>query len=162
VNFAGLSRVDLTIDGADEIDGDLHAIKGGGGALLREKIVAAASTRMIAVVDSSKLVPRLGRFPLPIEALPFAAAWVEQCVSDLGARVRQRAGPDASPFTTDQGNFVFDAAFGEITDAAGLARTLDGIAGVLEHGLFISEIDAVYIGRGNGVEMRTRSTPPRA
>lgn len=151
-----LSSLDLCIDGADEIDPQLNAIKGGGGALLREKIVASAAKRMIVIADSSKFVQRLGKFKLPLEVLPFAAAWVERAVADLGARVSQRRKPDSSPALTDQGNLLFDADFGEISDPQPLARALDSIPGLVEHGLFLSEVDAAYIARGMNVDFVAR------
>jgi ribose 5-phosphate isomerase A len=156
VPFESLSAVDLTIDGADEVDGRLRAIKGGGGALLREKIVAAASARMVVAVDSSKPVETLGRFKLPLEVLPFAAAWVGSSVAALGATVTRRLRADGMAFLTDQGNCVLDAAFGAIDDPERLAARLDAIPGLLGHGLFLTEIDAVYIGRGDRVDTLTR------
>ena len=155
--FDDIARLDLTIDGADEIDPALRAIKGGGGALLREKVVAAASDRVSIVVDASKLVARLGAFPLPIEVLPFAGAWVMRALTELGATATQRHDAGGSPFRTDQGNFIVDAAFGPIEDAIGLARHLSQVPGVVEHGLFLDEIDAVFIGRSGGVDVRRRS-----
>jgi ribose 5-phosphate isomerase A len=155
--FDDIARIDLTIDGADEIDPALRAIKGGGGALLREKVVAAASDRVSIVVDASKLVARLGAFPLPIEVLPFAGAWVMRALTDLGGTATRRPGADGSPFRTDQGNFIFDAAFGLIEDAIGLALHLSQVPGIVEHGLFLDEIDAVFIGRSGGVDVRRRS-----
>lgn len=155
-SFEGVASVDLTIDGADEIDGSLRAIKGGGGALMREKIVASASHRMLVIIDSSKFVSMLGRFRLPVEALPFAAAWVERSVIQLGGRPQRRLGRDGSPFLTDQGNVIFDCDFGEIADPKTLAKSLDAIPGLLEHGLFVTEIDAVFIGRGDRVEVREK------
>jgi ribose 5-phosphate isomerase A len=154
--FDDVSRVDLTIDGADEVDPALRAIKGGGGALLREKVVAAASDRVCIAVDSSKPVIRLGRFPLPLEVLPFAGAWVARALAELGGTATRRLGADGSPFHTDQGNAIFDAAFGPIEDVRGLALRLSQVAGIVEHGLFLDEIDMVFIGRPGGVEVRRR------
>ena len=158
--FDDIARLDLTIDGADEIDPALRAIKGGGGALLREKVVAAASDRVSIVVDASKLVARLGAFPLPIEVLPFAGAWVMRALTELGGTATRRPGADGSPFRTDQGNFIFDAAFGPIEDAIGLAAHLSQVPGIVEHGLFLDEIDTVFIGRSGGVDVRRRSVVP--
>jgi len=154
--FAEHQRIDLTIDGADEVDPALRAIKGGGGALLREKVVAAASDRVCIAVDSSKPVIRLGRFPLPLEVLPFAGAWVARALAELGGTATRRLGADGSPFHTDQGNAIFDAAFGPIEDVRGLALRLSQVAGIVEHGLFLDEIDMVFIGRPGGVEVRRR------
>jgi ribose 5-phosphate isomerase A len=159
VPFETIARVDLTIDGADEIDPALRAIKGGGGALLREKIVAAASDRMIVAVDSSKAVARLGRFDLPVEVLPFAAAFVSRAIADRGVRATKRLRADGSAFLTDQGAYVLDAAFGLIDDAPRLAAWLDALPGVLGHGLFLTEIDAVFLARGERVDILTRDAP---
>lgn len=156
VPFNEISFLDLCIDGADEIDPHLNAIKGGGGALLREKIVASAAKRMVVIADSSKLVARLGRFKLPLEVLPFAAASVERSATTLGAKVSRRQRPDGSPALTDQGNLLFDADFGEIADPAALARALDSVPGLLEHGLFLTEIDAAYLARGAQIERLER------
>ena len=151
--FDAVARVDLTIDGADEIDAALRAIKGGGGALLREKVVAAASTRVSIIVDTSKPVARLGAFPLPVEVLPFAAAWVTRALRELGGTPTRRHGSDGSPFHTDQGNFIFDTAFGLIEDVPALAARLSQVPGLVEHGLFLDEIDTLFIGRASGVEV---------
>ena len=156
--FEDVARLDLTIDGADEIDPALRAIKGGGGALLREKVVAAASDRVSIAVDSSKPVLRLGHFPLPVEVLPFAGAWVERALAELGGTATRRSGGDGSPFRTDQGNFIFDTAFGPIEDVRGLAMSLSQVAGIVEHGLFLDEIDTVFVGRSGGVDVRRRDT----
>lgn len=155
VSFERLSSVDLTIDGADEIDNSFQAIKGGGGALLREKVIAAASTRMIVIADSSKLVPQLGKFPLPVEVVPFATEFVRTRLAELGANVALRT-LGGSPFLTDQSNCVLDAAWGEIAMPIKTAATIAAIAGVVEHGLFLTEIDTIMIARGNIVEVRHR------
>lgn len=141
--FENVSAVDLAIDGADEIDPARRAIKGGGGALFREKVVAASAKRMIAVVDGSKPVEKLGRSPLPIEVVPFAAAFVLETVT--------RCFPAITPvwrsrFKTDQGNYILDLPFGAISDPEALASELAKIPGVLEHGLFLDEIDEVIVG----------------
>lgn len=158
--FDDIPRLDLTIDGADEVDPALRAIKGGGGALLREKVVAAASDRVSIVVDASKPVGRLGAFPVPMEVLPFAGAWVMRALTELGGTAARRHGADGSPFRTDQGNFIVDTAFGPIEDALGLAARLAQVPGVLEHGLFLDEIDTVFIGRPGGVDVRRRAVFP--
>ncbi len=138
-NFADVARVDLTIDGADEIDHRLWAIKGAGGAMLREKIVAAASTRMVVIADASKRVAAIGAAKLPVEVLPFARSFVTARLTALGATVTDRDG------TTDNGNIVLDARFASLPDARALAATLDATPGVLGHGLFLTEVDAAYI-----------------
>lgn len=143
-----VARLDLAIDGADEITRQRLAIKGGGGALLREKVVAIAADKMIVVVDSSKVVTNLGAFPLALEVLPFASSLVRECVARLGANVQQRQ-KDGRPFRTDQDNYIFDADFQQIDDPAGLAKQLAQIPGLLEHGLFLDEIDMLIIGQGD-------------
>lgn len=157
VPFEGLSRVDLTIDGADEISPQLEAIKGGGGALFREKLVASASDRMIVIVDSSKPVERLGRFRLPVEALPFGRAYVESVLAALGVPVALRMKPDGTPFVTDQGGHIFDVSFGRIDDPEATAAALDTIVGVVEHGLFLKEIDTVVVARGETLQIIDRA-----
>lgn len=138
-----LPELDLTIDGADEVDGRLSLIKGGGGALLREKIVAAASTRMLVIADESKLVKTLGGFPLPIEINPFGKVAtriaIEKVASRLGltGQMGLRQSGDGI-FTTDGGHYILDASFGRIPDAEALSRELNAIPGVVEHGLFIN------------------------
>jgi ribose 5-phosphate isomerase A len=144
-------ELDLVVDGADEIDPELRLIKGGGGALLREKIVAAASARMVVIADSSKLVPVLGAFPLPIEIVPFGAEATRLAITraadklGLSGALTMRTGADGHAFVTDGGHFILDAAFGKITDVAGLAQALSSIPGVVEHGLFIDLADFAYI-----------------
>lgn len=144
--FDDIAAVDLTIDGVDEVDPQLRAIKGGGGAMLREKIVAAASTRMIAVADGSKLVDRLGTRPVPLEVLPLARAWVARAVSGLGGDPVPREG-----FVTDQGNVVLDARFAALPDPAALATALSAIPGMLGHGIFLDEIDELIASRDGHV-----------
>jgi ribose 5-phosphate isomerase A len=151
--FNDIATVDLCIDGADEIDPLFRAIKGGGGAMLREKIVASAATRMICIVDADKLVETLAR-PLPIEVLPFAHAYVARAIRCLGGD------PVVRPAPSDQGNLLIDCDFGPIADPDGLAHMLDAIPGLLGHGLFLSEIDALYIGGETGVERRERHQKP--
>ena len=155
VPFEQFSSVDLTIDGADEIDCHFQAIKGGGGALLREKVVAAASSRMIVIVDACKVVRRLGGFPLAVEVVPFASEFVRTHLADLGASVTLRS-VGGEPFITDQSNHILDAAFGKALRPIEIAGAIDAIPGVMEHGLFLSEIDTVVIGRGETVEVRRR------
>ena len=138
-DFAEVARVDLTIDGADEIDDRLWAIKGAGGAMLREKIVAAASTRMVVIADASKRVSAIGAAKLPIEVLPFARGYVADRLAMLDAAVTVRDG------VTDNGNLVLDARFIAFPDAPSLAAALDATPGVLGHGLFLDEVDATYV-----------------
>ena len=147
VDLNEVERVHLAIDGADEVDGGKRCIKGGGGALLREKIVACAADRLVVIVDSGKTVERLGAFPLPVEAIPFAREQVRRRIVALGASAELRA-DDAGPFVTDEGNHIMDCRFGRIADASGLAVQLSAIPGIVEHGLFIGLADDVIVGRG--------------
>ena len=143
--------LDLSIDGADLIDGSLNALKGGGGALLREKIVASASETYILIADERKIVEKLGTgFPLPIEVLPFSATLVADRIGKLGASVVHRIG-QAGPVVTDNGNFILDADFGPIDDPAMLERELKSLPGVLETGLFLGYADIAYVGTPDGV-----------
>ncbi len=145
------TRIDITIDGADEIDPDFNLIKGGGGAHLREKIVAEATERLVIVADESKLVDQLGAgWAVPIEVVPFG--WRAQAgyLESLGATPLLRMAGEAA-FRTDQGNFILDADFGRIADPAGLARQLEARAGIVEHGLFIGMARDVVVAGGAGV-----------
>ncbi len=144
-------RLDLTIDGADEVDPAKNLIKGGGGALLREKVVAAASREMVVLVGANKCVEVLGTaFLLPVEVLPFALGPVCERLRDLGARPFVRTNPEGVPFTTDNGNRIVDCRFGAIEDPAALERTLNGIPGILENGLFVGLAGRLVIGREDG------------
>jgi ribose 5-phosphate isomerase A len=143
--------IDVTIDGADEIDPNLSLIKGGGGALLREKIVASASKKMVVVGDSTKLVPFLGKFPLPVEVIRFALVIVQTKVEALGAAVKLRM-DGGKPYVTDEGNHILDCEFGKIADPRLLGRQLSDIPGVVEHGLFVGFASVALIGRGETVE----------
>jgi ribose 5-phosphate isomerase A len=145
-------EIDIDIDGADEIDPQLRLIKGGGGALLREKIIAAAAKKMVVIADSSKIVPVLGKFPLPVEIIPFAKAVVEKKIATLGATTKLRLKSDGRAFVTDEGHHILDCSFGKIADPVALARTLDEMPGVVEHGLFIGLATVALIGRGDRVE----------
>ena len=147
-DFATIAHVDLTIDGADEIDSRCFAIKGAGGAMLREKIVAASSARMIVIADGSKQVDRIGAAKLPIEVLPFAGAYVMRVLTDMGAAPVIRGN-----YRTDQGNLVVDCHFASLEDPRATAATLSAIPGILGHGLFLDEVDAAYIAT-NGVVTR--------
>ena len=155
--------VDLTIDGADEVDPHLDLIKGAGGALLREKIVAQASRREVIVVDESKLSPRLGaRRPLPVEVLPFAWRSQARFLERLGAEAAVRRLADGTEYRTDQGNLILDCSFGPIEDARALARELEGRAGVVEHGLFLGLATLVVVGGPGGVRILSRGAGPAA
>jgi ribose 5-phosphate isomerase A len=154
----GEAALELTIDGADEIDPDLNLIKGGGGALTREKIVAASSKRMVVVADVAKQVQRLGRFPLPVEILPFGAASTVRRIGEAarhagctGDIVVRQAGD--IPITTDNGNWIVDCHFGDIPDPGRLGQGLSGVPGVIEHGLFIGLCSGAIIGTAQGLEV---------
>lgn len=151
-----VAAVDLTIDGADEIDARCRAIKGAGGAMTREKIVAAASTRMVVIADGSKQVERIGAAKLPVEVLPFARAFVAAQLERLGGVPVLRMTGEG-PYLTDQGNLVLDARFAALDDAEGLARALDALPGVVGHGLFLTEVDAAYLAQGGVVTRLERS-----
>lgn len=153
-----LDHLDLTVDGADEIDPDLNLIKGAGGALLREKIVAAVSDLMIVIADQSKLVDTLGRFPLPIEVNRFGLGatlrGVEAVLAQHGAEggLRQRQAPDGSPFVTDGGHYIVDALFGRISAPKALSGALLEVPGVVEHGLFLGLCRRAYVAGPDGVK----------
>jgi ribose 5-phosphate isomerase A len=145
-------EIDITIDGADEVDHQLNLIKGGGGALLREKVVASASKRMIVIADSSKYVDVLGKFPLPLEIISFARTVVEKKILSLGASVKLRTKRDGSRYLTDNGNPILDCSFREIKNPRALAQELSDLPGIVEHGLFIGLAERVLIGRAGKVE----------
>jgi ribose 5-phosphate isomerase A len=155
-------ELDLTVDGADEIGPDLALIKGGGGALLREKIVASASAAMIVIADASKYVPVLGRFPLPIEVVPFGFTATRRAIEAASAAAGSpgsailRRGSDGHAFVTDGGHWILDAALERIADPRRLADRLAAIAGVVEHGLFIGLAQTAIIADGSGVRVIER------
>ncbi|WP_369724699.1 ribose-5-phosphate isomerase RpiA [Bradyrhizobium sp. LLZ17] len=172
-----IDHLDITIDGADEIDPELNLIKGGGGALLREKIVAAASDRMIVIADESKWVPTLGRFPLPIEVIPFGLEATRRAIEKAFAQcgvsgqmaVRKAkdrvkdgakgADEDGHVFVTDGGHWIVDAQLGRIADPAHLATALSAIPGVVEHGLFIGLASSAVLAGGEGIRVIERRKP---
>lgn len=156
-----LPELDLVIDGADEVDGELSLVKGGGGALLREKIVANASASMVVIADETKLVETLGKFPLPIEVNPFGLVAtriaIEKLASELGlsGKIELRMnGPEK--FVTDGGHYILDASFGHIPDAHALSDGLLNIPGVVEHGLFLGYATVVYLAGEGGVRQLAR------
>jgi ribose 5-phosphate isomerase A len=155
-------HLDLTVDGADELDDQLRLIKGGGGALLREKIVASASDRMVVIADRSKLVPTLGKFPLPVEVVSFGLAatraLIEAMAQEGGCNGNITLRPDRSgrPFVTDQGNHILDCAFGQIPEPDLLSFALKQVPGVVEHGLFLGIADAAIVVGPEGVQMIAR------
>ncbi len=148
--FDEVQEIDVTIDGADEVDPQLCLTKGGGGALLREKIVASASRQVVIIADSSKQVPMLGKFPLPIEVIAFAQLLVKKKIEALGSSVKLRQS-GGSPFVTDEGHHILDCSFGQIPDPPVLARRLSDMPGIVEHGLFIDMASVVLIARGHEV-----------
>lgn len=149
-------RVDVVIDGADEVDPDLNLIKGGGGALLREKLVAQAGQRLIIVADASKLSSRLGmRWALPVEVIPFGWKTQQSFLEDLGATVDLRHDTNQTPFKTDQGNYILDCRFGPIHDASELAQKIKMRTGIVEHGLFLRMATDLIVAGPEGIEHRT-------
>ncbi len=148
--------VDITIDGADEVDPEFNMIKGGGGALTREKLVALSSTKRVILVDDTKLVATLGKTRLlPVEVLPFAWTLSARLLTSLGceARIRDEGG---RPFVTDNGNYILDCAFGSIEDPVGLEKQIKFLPGVIECGLFVGIADTIVIGFDDTVEIRER------
>ncbi|MDF1591501.1 MAG: ribose-5-phosphate isomerase RpiA [Desulfobacterales bacterium] len=151
--FAIHPKIDLTIDGADEIDPDLNMIKGAGGALLKEKILQQVSRRVVIIADENKLSPRLGTHgPLPVEVIPFACRIEEIFLQSLGASVSLRMDVDGSPYRTDQSNLILDAHFGPISAPKNLAVLLNERAGVVEHGLFLDTTSDVIIAGTKGIK----------
>ena len=157
-----IDRLDLTVDGADEIDPALNLVKGGGGALLREKIVAAASDRMIVIADDSKWVEVLGRFPLPVEIIPFGVAATQRAIgrafaeTGVSGQMAVRKRKDGHVFVTDGGHWIVDAHLGQITDAPRLATLLSTIPGVVEHGLFIGIASIAVLAGAQGIRVIER------
>ena len=144
-------EIDVTVDGADEVDPQLRLIKGGGGALLREKIVASATRQMIVVADASKQVQRLGKFPLPVEVIRFAQALVAKRIAVMGADVQLRRDAAGNAYLTDENNHILDCRFGEMRDPDRLARELSEMPGVVEHGLFIGMASVALLARGSEI-----------
>jgi ribose 5-phosphate isomerase A len=157
-----INHLDLTVDGADEIDAALNLIKGGGGALLREKIVAAASDRMIVIADDTKWVDVLGRFPLPVEVIPFGLAATQRAMeqafaqSGVSGQMMVRKGKDGHVFVTDGGHWIVDAHLGRIADPPRLAGLLSLIPGVVEHGLFIGLGTMAVLAGAQGIRVVER------
>ena len=157
-----VDRLDLTVDGADEIDPAFNLIKGGGGALLREKIVAAASDRMIVIADESKWVANLGRFPLPVEVIPFGLAATRRAINaafaqtGVSGQMVIRKGKDGHVFVTDGGHWIVDAHLGRINDPSRLAFLLSVIPGVVEHGLFIGLATTAVLAGAQGIRVVER------
>ena len=146
-----VEQVDVDVDGADEFDAQLNLIKGGGGALLREKIVASAAKKFVVIADSGKQVAVLGICPVPVEVVGFGETVVARTISELGAKVELRKNKDGSIFMTDEKHHILDCSFGRIADPASLAAKLSAIPGVVEHGLFIGMADVVCVAKGSDV-----------
>jgi ribose 5-phosphate isomerase A len=155
VTFEECHSLDLTVDGADEIAPGLALIKGGGGKLLREKIVASASKRFVIVADETKQVEKLGRFPLPVEVIPMAVPLVSESLRELGFTPKVRLNKNREHYITDEGNLILDCSGLLIEDPARMARTLDSIVGVVEHGLFLGMADLALIAGENAVTERS-------
>lgn len=150
IDINSIDKIDITIDGADEFNPDLILIKGGGGALLREKIVASLTIEEIIIVDSSKQVEKLGKFKLPIEVVPFASKYVLSKINQLSGAGKIRI-VDDTPFLTDEGNFIIDVNFGFITNPVYLSKKLNEIEGVVGHGLFINLAKKVIMGINDNI-----------
>lgn len=155
VDFSVVIELDITIDGADEVNPSLDLIKGGGGALLREKLVAAASKQFIVVADESKLVKNLGNFPLPVEIVRFAWETTEKRITDFGIEPTLRL-KDNEPFVSDNGNYILDCRCGQIENAADLHARLKAMVGVVETGLFIGMTETVIVGGAKGARLVSR------
>jgi ribose 5-phosphate isomerase A len=149
LDFSSIKTIDVTIDGADEVDPQLQLIKGGGGALLREKIVATNSNQMIVVADESKWVQKLGRFPLPVEVVHFGWERTFEKLQLLGCEPKRRMN-GAGPYLTDNGNYIVDCAFGEISDPSALHESINAITGVVDNGLFIRIASKLVLGFNTG------------
>jgi ribose 5-phosphate isomerase A len=150
-------HLDLAVDGADEVDDQLNLVKGAGGALLREKIIAASAARFLVVVDDGKIVTRLGeRYPLPVEVVPFGHTPAMRAMEGLGARVTLRRGTDGQPWLSDNGNYILDCHFGLIADPVALQQELLAIPAVVESGLFLNMTDTVIVGHAEGVRLLSR------
>ncbi len=155
--FEKHQAIDLTIDGADEVDPNLNLIKGGGGALLREKILAQASKQIIIIVDENKLSESLGtKWHVPIEVIPFAEEVEKKYLESINGKVKTRLNPDGSKFITDEQNIILDANFGVIKDPAQLARRIESRAGIVEHGLFIDLATKVIAAGSSGIKTITK------
>ena len=154
-SFAEHSEIDLTIDGADEIQrGTLHLIKGHGGALLREKVVASSSRKLVIIADETKLVDQLGtKFALPVEVVQFGWQAAQRKLQKLGAKTELRPGPDKKPFVTDGGNFIIDCSFSGIGAPAELDQQLNSVVGVVEHGLFLHMASRAIVAAQSGVQV---------
>jgi ribose 5-phosphate isomerase A len=156
-------HLDLAVDGADEVDANLHLVKGAGGALLREKIIAASADRFVVVVDASKVVTQLGeRYPLPVEVVPFGYTLAIRTLEGLGAGVSLRRSTDGQPWVSDNGNYILDCHFGPIPDPVALQKELLAIPAVVDSGLFLNMTDMAIVGQADGVRLLQRGEGARA
>jgi len=155
ITLDAAERIDLTIDGADEFDPYMQLIKGGGGALLREKIIAYHSETNLIIADSSKQVNRLGAFPLPLETIPFATSQIREILQDAGLQPVLRT-QDGEPFLTDEGNYILDIRIGHVSNLGLLEDELLHIPGIVDTGLFLSTTDIIIFGKGEEVEVIER------
>jgi ribose 5-phosphate isomerase A len=152
--FEAIQELDIAIDGADEIGPGLSLIKGGGGALLHEKIVASAAREFLIVVGEGKVVEQLGRFPLPVEVIPFAGGLVQPKLAELGGNPVLRPGAEAgTPYLTDEGNWIYDCHFGAIAEPHELAAEIRSIIGVVEHGLFLDMATKAVVADAGGLRV---------
>ena len=149
IELSQVEKLDITIDGADEVDPDFNLIKGGGGALLREKIVAAATERLIIIVDESKLVNKLGDFLLPVEVTPFSWEYTQKMINRLGSTSKIRK-KDGEIFVTDNNNYILDCDFGKIENPGELTIELNKIPGVVENGIFANMAELIVVGYNDG------------
>jgi ribose 5-phosphate isomerase A len=155
-------HLDLAVDGADEVDANLHLVKGAGGALLREKIIAASADRFVVVVDASKVVTQLGeRYPLPVEVVPFGYTLAIRTLEGLGAGVSLRRSTDGQPWVSDNGNYILDCHFGPIPDPVALQKELLAIPAVVDSGLFLNMTDMAIVGHADGVRLLQRGESAR-
>jgi len=155
IDFETSPSIDLCIDGADEIDSELNMIKGGGGALLREKIVASSAKRYLIIIDSSKQVESLGNFPLPVEVIPFGWQVVSRKLKEMDASPELRKS-GSQPFVTDEGNYILDCRFNSIPEVEQLETELNRIPGVVENGLFVAMCDQMIMGEGDQLILKER------
>ncbi|MBF0130052.1 MAG: ribose-5-phosphate isomerase RpiA [Alphaproteobacteria bacterium] len=155
LDFASVDRLDLNVDGADEVDHDFRMIKGGGGALLREKLVALASRRNVIIADSSKAVERLGAFPLPVEIVRFGHHQIKRRIEEMGVRSTLRITGD-DPYITDNGHYILDCQTGPIPDPAALEAWLKSVTGVVDTGLFLCHCHTLIIGKGDEAIRRNK------
>jgi ribose 5-phosphate isomerase A len=154
--FEDFETLDFAVDGADEVDPQGHLTKGGGGAHLWEKLVALSATEFVVIVDETKLVDKLGRFPLPVEVVPFGWKRVYKALTEMGATPTRRAAGDGKPFRTDSGNYLLDCHFGSIDDPPALAAKLKAIIGVVDSGLFIHVARRALVGQSDGTVRELR------